>query len=350
MNRKKLIALVAACAAVIVLVVVLVPALTSTDTVRIRDWYDLHRVRDDVSGSYVLMNDLDATTAGYHELAGATAHDGRGWEPIGQALFLEEGIVGEAFDGEFDGRGHEIRDLFIARSEENTVGLFGIVGEEGVIRSVGVVGANVTGHFSVGTLAAMNLGAVSYSYSTGSVHGHSAVGGLVGGSGFGGTLSNSYSTASASGQMVVGGLLGTNSYGTVSNSYATGSVARTYGSNGSFGGFVGRNRDGSIINCYSTGTVSYQGAVVPTANGFAGTVAIDGDYEMTGNFWDAQASGQPASAGEAEGLTTARMMDLATYAGWSITAVDGAGRRDHAYTWNIVEGQTYPFLSWQRPS
>jgi len=37
---------------------------------RIRDWYDLDAVRNNLGGTYVLMNDLDSTTAGYAELAG----------------------------------------------------------------------------------------------------------------------------------------------------------------------------------------------------------------------------------------------------------------------------------------
>ena len=349
-SRRRL-AIIAACAAVVIVVaVVVIPRLAYSGTVRIRDWHDLHGMRDDVAGSYVLMNDLDSETAGYHEVAGPAANDGKGWEPVGQAHFLEEGVVGEAFAGTFDGRGHEIRDVFVWRSDENTVGLFGIVGEEAVVSNVGVVAANVTGHFSVGTLAAMNLGHVSNSWSTGGVKGHSVVGGLLGGNGYGGTASNCYSEASAAGHMVVGGLVGVNSYGTVSNSYSAGSVYRTYGSDPSFGGFVGRNRESKIVDCYSTGSVHYQDGTVPADKGFAGSVVASGDYEMAGNYWDIETSGQASTAGEASGRTTAGMMSIGTYAGWSITAVESPDRRNTAYVWNMVEGETYPFLSWQRPS
>ena len=81
----------------------------------IRDWYDLDAVRDDLGGSYLLMNDLNATTAGYMELASAAANGGMGWEPIGTA---EEG-----FTGSFDGQGHEIRGLFIDRPDQDYMGL-----------------------------------------------------------------------------------------------------------------------------------------------------------------------------------------------------------------------------------
>jgi len=350
-NKRRIVAIAAACVVVIVIAVIFVPRLADTDTVRIRDWHDLHRVRDDLAGSYVLMNDLDATTAGYGELAGPTAGDGKGWEPIGQAVFLEEGIVGEPFEGAFDGRGHEIRGLFIARSDENTVGFFGIIGEGAVVHDVGIVGANVTGHFTAGALAATNLGSVSNCYSSGMVTGNSGAGGLVGANGgAAATISGSYSTASVSGYMVVGGLLGANSRGTVRDSYATGDVSRVYGTNVSFGGFVGRNIEGRIVNSYSTGSVHYQDGVVPTDNGFAGSAVTDGGYEMTGNYWDVEASGQGSTAGNATGQATAEMMDIATYEGWSIAAVDGPDRRKTSYTWNIVDGEAYPFLSWQRRS
>ena len=35
----------------------------------IRTWYDLNAIRDNLGGSYILMNDLNSTTAGYEELA-----------------------------------------------------------------------------------------------------------------------------------------------------------------------------------------------------------------------------------------------------------------------------------------
>ena len=187
--------------------------------------------------------------------------------------------------------------MLVSRSDENTVGLFGIVGEGGVVLNAGVVGANVTGHFTVGALSAMNLGVVSRCYSTGSVNGNSAVGGLLGGNS--GNVSSSYSTSTATGKAIVGGLVGMNSRGTVTDSYATGSVTRVYGTDLSFGGFVGRNREAKIVNCYSTGGVDYGEAAAPTGNGFAGSAVTDGGYEMTGNYWDVQTSGQSSTTGNA---------------------------------------------------
>ncbi|MFU8796216.1 MAG: GLUG motif-containing protein [Dehalococcoidia bacterium] len=171
----------------------------SAPRAEIRDWHDLNAVRDQLGGSFILMNDLDATVAGYEELASARANDKKGWRPIGSS---------EArFTGSLDGQGYEIRGLFINRPAESFVGLFGTVGEGGVVRNVGV-DAIVSGEWSVGGLLGANWGTVRYCYSVGSVSGDDYVGGLLGGNA--GTLSNSYSTASVIGRWDVGGLLGAN--------------------------------------------------------------------------------------------------------------------------------------------
>jgi len=66
------------------------------------------------------------------------------------------------------------------------------------------------------------------------------------------------------------------------------------------------------------------------------------------SFWDIETSGQTTSAG-GTGKTTAEMKSIATFSGaaWDIIAVGGPGERNHLYIWNIVNGVTYPFLSWE---
>ena len=177
-------------------------------TIEIRDWYDLHAVRNDLGSSYILMNDLDSTTAGYTELASETANGGKGWEPIGTS--------DDQFTGRFNGQGYEIRDLFIDRPDENYVGLFTHISwtrhieNVGVVENVAVVNADVTGSAQVGVLVGHNEGLVNNSYSSGSVGGDSRVGGLVGWNQA--TLTNSYSSCSVTGDSRVGGLVGDNWY------------------------------------------------------------------------------------------------------------------------------------------
>jgi len=127
------------------------------------DWYDLYAIRDNLAGAYVLMDDLDSATAGYEELASATANGGKGWEPIGTS--------DNQFTGIFDGQGFEIRDLCINRPDESYAGLFGYVGGGGVIRDIGMMNVVVTGYDYVGILVGRNDGTVSDSYCIGSVTG-----------------------------------------------------------------------------------------------------------------------------------------------------------------------------------
>ena len=222
---------------------------TPSEDLEIRTWYDLDAVRDNLAGNHILMNDLDSTTAGYTELASPTANGGKGWEPIKvYGSSLEDSV----FSGTFDGQGHEIRDLFINRPGEGYVGLFSFVGEGGVVRNIGVLDVNVTGDTIVGGLVGQNVfGTVSNSYSSGSVAGASdgyGVGGLVGQSS--GTVSNSHSNCSVSGYHRVGGLLGKND-GDVSNSYSTSDVT----GNIDVGGLLGGNT-GTVRDSYFTGSIS----------------------------------------------------------------------------------------------
>jgi len=370
------------------------------------DWNDLDDIRDNLGGTYILMNDLDSTTAGYEDLASSRANEGKGWQPIG--------TYDDLFTGSFDGQGYEIRDLFINRADESGVGLFGAVGSGGgIIKDIGVVNVTVTGNSSVGSLVGGSTGTVSNSYSTGSVTGGEYVGGLIGVNI--GTVSNSYSSGNVTGtggqqSLSVGGLVGVNT-GTVSNSYSsgnvtgtgeqqslsvgglvavnTGTVSNSYSSGNVtgtgkqqslyVGGLVGVNT-GTVSNSYSSGNVTGTGEQqLSCVGGLVGVNMGGGNYKGTvsnshssGNvtgtgeqqslyvgglvgystgtvsnsFWDIQTSGQATSAG-GTGKTTAEMQDVATFAGWSIIAVANPSTRTPSYIWNIVDGQTYAFLSWE---
>ena len=282
--------------------------------------------------------------------------------------------------GVFDGQGYEIRDLYIDRPDEDTVGLFGAVAgfksvEEGIVANASVVAANVTGGSYVGTLVGYNHivvsqpGTVNNCYATGSVTGHDYVGGLVGWN-VEGTVSGSRSVTSVTGRYFVGGLVGHNLYGTVMNSYSEGNVTghdyvgglvgrnggtvRSSYSNASVsgdsrvGGLAGSN-EVTVANCHSTGSV--------TGTAYVGGLVAVNEGTVSDSFWDAEASGMEESDG-GTGKTTAELMDITTFTDtategldepWDIIAV-GPGLTNPVYTWNIVDGETYPFLSWQSAS
>jgi hypothetical protein len=244
-----------------------------------------------------------------------------------------------------------------------------VVGEQDV---GGLVGSNyntvrdsyaintVAGEWNVGGLAGSNYGTVKDSYSTSSIAGNYYLGGLVGGNN--GTVSNSFSAGSATGDYYVGGLTGSNA-GIVTSSYSTDTVTGS----SIVSGLVGINgRDGTVSNSFSTGgaagdyyvaglaavnfgTVndSYSVANVTGNEYVGGLLAVNWGGNASSSFWDTESSGQVTSAG-GRGKTTTEMQSIVTFrgAGWDISAV-AHSTTNSAYTWNIINGQTYPLLSWQ---
>ena len=309
--------------------------ITASFALGIWDWYDLDAIRDNLPANYILnyilMNDLDSTSAGYEELAGPAANGGYGWEPI-RFYFTHDELVGT-----FDGQGYEIRDLSINQTYPwyGWAALFRYVGVGGVIKNVGVVNVAVSseGNRYVGALAAVNEGTISNSYATGTVSGGYAVGGLVGRNY--GTVSGSYADCSVSSDdFCVGGLVGDNP-GTVSDSYSTGNVVGY----SHIGGLIGQSC-GSVSNSYSVGNVTGVAYV-------SGLVGVSCLRTVANSFWDTHTSGQATSDG-GTGKNTTEMQNIATFsgAGWDISAV-APGSTNSTYIWNIVDDVTYPFLSWE---
>jgi len=84
-----------------------------------------------------------------------------------------------------------------------------------------------------------------------------------------------------------------------------------------------------------------------TGSNFTGGLVGYSEGTVSNSFWDTQTSGQATSAG-GTGKTTAEMKNITTFSGasWNIIAV-ALNQTNPAYIWNIVTGQSYPFLSWQ---
>jgi hypothetical protein len=286
----------------LLLVAALMIRIVGPPTTEIRDWYDLDAVRNNLEGRYILMNNLDSSTAGYEELASETANEGRGWQPIGSSR--------NPFSGFFDGQGLEIRGLFINRPDNKCVGLFGSLRMRCIIKNVGVVKVTINGEISVGGLIGVNYGDISNSYTSGKVIANKDVGGLVGSMSVHGSVSNSYSIANVSGDDSIGGLVGDNK-GHVTNSYSSGYI-------------TGKKDFGGLVGCMGV------------------------HASVSNSFWDTETSGIIRSA-RGKGKTTAAMHDITTFsgAGWNITAVINPSMRNTSYIWNIVDGETYPYLSSQ---
>jgi len=327
----------------------------------------LQAMNDDLTASYVLMNDIDCSET-------VNWNGGAGFVPIGTGA--------PAFTGTFDGQHHAIAGLYINRPSTWGTGLFGYTGRAAAIANVDLVDANITGFYCVGGLVGENLASITHSHTSGRVSGSEHyVGGLVGGnngpitdSSAAGTvgghqivggligwnyhrITQSHSTASVSGGQSIGGLVGRMDGGTITVSYATGSASGS----AYVGGLVGENNQfGTITNCYASGRVSgnYGAGGLVGYHGYAGAIAysystgsVDPGYlfvgglvglnnqgNSTGSFWDTGTSGQASSAG-GTGKTTAEMMQQGTFVGWDFVDV-----------WRVDEGIGYPYLLWERPT
>ncbi len=223
---------------------------------------DLQGISGYLSGNFVLGADIDASAA-------STWNGGTGFAPIGL------GVGG--YTGHFDGLGHTIRNLSMAPTTPesypaSTVGLFSQIDAGGVVRNLGLVGGSITGGYQTGALAGESGGTISNVYSTVTVNGDTRVGGLVGQLDNGGTITFSYSTGAITANYdSAGGIVG-NSFGAISNSFATGNVQS---SNANYvGGLVGLQLDGSLTNVYATGAVNgtyYIGGLV--GGSYGGTIS-----------------------------------------------------------------------------
>jgi hypothetical protein len=283
---------------------------SQSSPVEISNWTDLQAINDNqttLGSDYVLVNDLNKSTAGYNAVVlNQTAteftesvffDEGESRvnltrTPVAALLSSDEGLnltvvdsangtierennssfssgavtyttpterfVGfspigpsfsEPFSGSFDGQGNTIRDLIIDRPADDEVGLFGF--SEGTIEQVTVANATITGSHSVGGVVGESFqGTVSNSSASGAVTGSSSVGGLVGENSLA-TVSTSSASATVTGSEVVGGLVGENRRGTVSTSSASATVTGS----SSVGGLVGES-EGTVSTSSASGAVT----------------------------------------------------------------------------------------------
>lgn len=193
------------------------------------------------------LQGINGNLAGYYALgsdidASATSswNSGAGFTPIGSSS--------TPFTGTLDGLGHAISELTIDLPGNNDVGLFAV--SQGTIRNVGLPGAAVTGGaYSVGGLVGVNYGTVTNSYVTGTVTAWlNSTGGLVGMNY--GSINGSYMDGTVNGNDNAGGLVGHN-MGSIANSYASGSVSGAF----DVGGLVGESSNGTIDQSYATSSV-----------------------------------------------------------------------------------------------
>jgi hypothetical protein len=257
--------------------------------------------------------------------ASYTWFGGSGFPPIGSVYV--------SFTGTYDGQGYIIGSLWINNGMDYS-GLFGQLGNYGIVKNLQLIAITVHGNNRVGALVGDSRGTVNNcSAMGGAITGNEYVGGLVG---FNETfINNCYADFSGGGWVqgtsATGGLVGRNE-GDINNSFSHSTVEGQY----STGGLVGYNNGATNINyCYSTGAVS--GFTNP-----GGLVGFNNFGGVNNSFWNILLSTQNTSAG-GTGLYTVQMQEAGTYllAGWDFTA------GGNIWALNGTDNQGYPYFRWQ---
>ena len=220
---------------------------------------------------YKVIADIDLSDYG------KCYNGGKGWIPIG------DDFNNHRFKGVFDGNQHTITGLYI-NSAADEIGLFGTV-YGGTIKNLAVVNADVRGSsLNVGSIVGFiyESSVINTCYSTGIVSGsYRQIGGIVGGVRDVNTVvTNCYSTVSVSGDDAVGGIAGaTWGGGTISNCYSIGTVS----GNTNVGGISGSSSSSAanFLNCAALnpsvkGTGSNVGRVGNSGGTLSNNIAWDG--------------------------------------------------------------------------
>lgn len=328
---------------------------------------DLEGVANDLAGNYALGKDIDAS---------ATS-DGS---------YMPLGNPNTPFTGQFDGQGKTIGSLTLvpwvpaSPYDAKMMGLFGVIGSDGVVRNLSVSGTGTLGdnqYVYMGMLAGQNNGTVLRVNVSGTLHSgssdaidYSIAGGLAGGNA-GSVLRSSSSVTLVTGG-TLGGLVGANG-GLIDESFSTGQVVSSSYINQGGGGLAGDN-SGTISRSYSTSPTSLYGrcrGAADTPCGGAGLVVTNEGtitqsfatglvtqpfYEPIGIartntgtitndvYWNRDTT--TATIGvqygttipDANGLTTAQMSNPASFVSYDFGPT-GA--------WAMPAGATHPVLRWQ---
>ena len=243
---------------------------------------DLQGMNGDLTANYALGADIDASGT----TSWLTSTYVKGFTKIGNNT-----TSADYYSGTFAGLGHVISDLYLYRPLVGVSGLFAVLSSDAVLRDTGMVNMAITTNSS-GGLVGRNYGSIKNSFTTGSITSQAGfVGGLAGDNGDTGTITNSYSTATvtATTDIPAGGLIGRN-YGSVVNSYASGSVS---GTSGYTGGLIGNlmaigSVTDSIWNTQTSGQSSGAGINSATSGNDDFTGLIPAEMKLVSNFsnWD----------------------------------------------------------------
>ncbi len=284
---------------------------------------------------------------------------GAGWEPIGNGT--------TAFTGVYNGQEYKIENLYIARPDEDYIGLFGrMVGSRNdlaELKNIVIEKVDISGRSGVGALLGKiddNLyvvitrcSVVGGTSSWRTVEGYRTTGGLIGANNgypngnpakarskvyecFANVdVSYRYESGESRTAEKFGGLVGCNQRGETYDSYALGDVNGDYDDGGTtrsaerIGGLAGCVEQGLVERCFSAGEVSGSDSKV---GGLTGNITGAGTGGVIDSYWDTSTSNQSSSYG-GTGKTTTEMQTATAFPNWNTNI------------WTFASGE-YPVLDW----
>ena len=241
-----------------------IPAASEETVIDISTAQQLSDIRNDLTASYRLINDIVFTAADFAE-GGAFYNNGEGWDPIGTSY-----TATKAFTGTLDGNGYTISGLYIHHtgtgSNAKFAGLFGHM--NGTVKNLSLDEVDITVQNTksarAGAVAGQCQGTVQNVAVDGeiqclSIGNTAAVGGVVGRQTKTAILSGCLSAVNVTvtGNTVrLGGLLGENEGGIVLGSQTTGAIDGNATYTLYIGGIVGHNHSATSGSAVTIATVS----------------------------------------------------------------------------------------------
>ena len=239
-----------------------------------------------------------------------------GFEPIGGT---------EGFSGTFTGNRAGIFNLTINRPDEDYVGLFTKLNPGAKVSGIGLAQSTIVGRNYVGSIAGLDKGADLESMGTERdlvVRGNNYVGMVVGAK-EGGSAKYNHVNGTVEGNDYVGSFAGSSKNASFTDNLSWASVQ----GNANVGGFVGIDSASAYTNIYSVSHVLGNANVGNLAGASEKSTYKSVYYD--GEVWQFDNS----SVGKS--LTTAEMLDSASYEGWEFGTV-----------WLKHAADAYPILAW----
>lgn len=273
--------------------------------IEISDVSEFQAIQNDLTESYVLVNDIDGS-------ATSDWNDGDGFEKMG------------SFYGTLDGNGKTVSDITIGPHISHNQGMFHRL--YGTIKDV--LFSGIVARASVGGAGRHSTLIAEINTSSAIIQRCALVNGVL------------------TGGYVIGGFASRLYHGTIEDCYSIDFDSR-YGAFTHNGGIVGLFYSGTVRRCFAAVSPGF-----PTSFGRGQIFGTSSTETSQDCFWNSE-TGPSTSGGNATGKTTAEMQDIDTYTDTATAGLDNAwdmvlksahdGDVETA-VWFIDDGEDYPRL------